>query len=145
MNPDDQGGFSKVTNQSLALGLDYTLSTTSILDVRFGWFNYKVDVQPRDFGTTPSANAGIPGLNLGDDFTSGSVRRQHRRQHAAAPIRLGPWREQRLQLPAVEDESQWQIAANFTKILGTSHTLKMGIDVRRAHNLRVPERLAPVG
>ena len=40
--------------------------------------------------------------------------------------------------PLAEDESQWQIVANFTKILGTSHTLKFGVDVRRAHNLRIP-------
>ncbi len=59
-------------NQSLALGLDYTLSTTSILDVRFGWFNYKVDVLPNDFGTTPALDRRHPGHELSDDpFTSG--------------------------------------------------------------------------
>ena len=93
------GGFSKVKNQSLALGLDYTLSPTSILDFRFGWFNYKVDVLPFDFGTTPAPDAGIPGLNF-DDIQLRALRRvniegnQDRRQ-----LRLRP-RRQPLQLPA---------------------------------------------
>ncbi len=64
------GGVSQVNNQSLALGLDRTFSTNSILDVRFGFFRYKVDVLPFDFGTTPATDLGIPGLNF-DDFSSG--------------------------------------------------------------------------
>ena len=40
-------------------------------DFRFGWFKYKVDVLPFDFGTTPASDAGIPGLNLDKTFTSG--------------------------------------------------------------------------
>ena len=66
----DLGGNTKVKNQSLALGVDYTLSSTSILDFRFGWFRYQVDVLPNDFGTTPATDAGIPGMNL-DAFSSG--------------------------------------------------------------------------
>ncbi len=134
---EDQGGFSKVKNQSLALGLDYTLSPTSVLDVRFGWFNYKVDVLPRDFGTTPSLDAGIPGLNLGDDFTSGlfDANIEGNQDQLRFGYGLGV---NRCNCPLAQDESQWQIAANFTKLLGSSHTLKAGIDVRRAYNLRVP-------
>src|SRR6185436_9213904 len=37
----DLGGNTKVKNQSLALGMDYTLSSTSILDFRFGYFRYQ--------------------------------------------------------------------------------------------------------
>ena len=58
------GGVSKVRNHSVAVGVDYTLNSTTILDVRFGFFKYRVDVLPFDFGTTPAADAGIPGLNL---------------------------------------------------------------------------------
>ena len=134
---EDQGGFSQVTNQSLAMGLDYTLSTSSILDVRFGWFKYKVDVLPRDFGTTPSSAAGIPGLNLGDDFTSGlfDANIEGNQDQLRFGYGLGV---NRCNCPLAQDESQWQIAANLTKVLGISHTFKMGIDIRRAHNLRVP-------
>ena len=65
------GGLSKVRNHSVALGADYTLNSTTVLDFRFGFFKYGVDVLPNDFGTTPPRDAGIPGINLGDDFTSG--------------------------------------------------------------------------
>ena len=65
------GGNSVVRNHSVAPRRDFTLNSTTVLDVRFGFFKYGVDVLPNDFGTTPAADAGIPGLNLGDDFTSG--------------------------------------------------------------------------
>ena len=57
-------------NHSLAIGFDYTLSQTALVDFRFGFFKYGVDVLPFDFGTSPAKDAGIPGLNL-DDFSSG--------------------------------------------------------------------------
>ena len=65
------GGVSDVKNQSLAIGVDHTLSSTLLADFRFGWFQYDVNVLPFDFGTTPAKDAGIPGLNLDTTFTSG--------------------------------------------------------------------------
>ena len=65
------GGVSDVLNQSIAYGIDYAWSDRTLVDFRFGWFRYDVDVLPFDFGTTPAADAGIPGLNLDQDFTSG--------------------------------------------------------------------------
>jgi hypothetical protein len=64
------GGVSDVENHSVAAGFDYTLSSTSILDVRLGFFKYGVEVLPFDYRTTPATDAGIPGLNF-DDFSSG--------------------------------------------------------------------------
>ena len=64
------GGLSDVRNQSLAYGFDYTFSTSTILDFRFGFYSYKVNVLPFDYRTTPAKDAGIPGLNF-DDFSSG--------------------------------------------------------------------------
>ena len=90
-------------NQSLALGVDYALSPTLLADFRFGFFSYSVNVLPFDFGTTPAADAGIPGLNLDDTFTSGLPALfiggdvDSRRHH----VRVGPRRSrQPLQLPA---------------------------------------------
>src|SRR5205085_302076 len=65
------GGVSDVKNQSLAYGIDYALSSSLLTDFRFGFFRYHVNVLPFDFGTTPAADAGIPGLNLDQNFTSG--------------------------------------------------------------------------
>ena len=47
------------------------ISPTLITEARFGTYRYKVRVQPGDVGTTPASDAGIPGLNLGTDATSG--------------------------------------------------------------------------
>ena len=93
------GGMSEVRNHSVALGADFTLNSTTVLDVRFGFFKYGVNVLPNDFGTTPAADAGIPGLNLGDDFTSGLPVHRAQRRHGADAVRLRPGRRP-LQLPA---------------------------------------------
>jgi hypothetical protein len=135
----DLGGNTKVKNQSLALGLDYSLSSTSIVDVRFGWFRYQVDVFPNDFGTTPALDAGIPGMNIpGDPFTSGLPIGFI--NGGAADMSFGTGlgdRGGRCNCPLKQDEQQFQLVTNFTKRLG-DHTAKFGIDIRRAYNLRVP-------
>jgi hypothetical protein len=138
----DLGGNTAVKNQSLALGVDYTLSSTSILDVRFGWFKYNVDVFPNDFGTNPALDAGIPGMNdPNDPFTSGLPQGLITGGHAdmgfGTGLGGGALRESRCNCPLKQDESQYQLVANFTKSLG-AHTAKFGVDVRRAYNLRVP-------
>jgi len=133
----DLGGNTKVKNQSLALGVDYTLSSSSILDFRFGYFRYQVDVFPNDFGTTPATDAGIPGMNL-DAFSSGLPGGLI--NGGAADMSFGTGLGDRLgrcNCPLKEDESQYQFVTNFTKSLG-NHTVKTGFDIRRAFNLRVP-------
>ncbi|NOT47269.1 MAG: TonB-dependent receptor, partial [Acidobacteria bacterium] len=134
------GGSSKSRNISLATGFDYSLSSTSIIDVRFGYFNYKVNVLPFDYQTTPATTAGIPGLNF-DDFSSGlfagfvNVRNASGR---SADINFGSGLGvNRCNCPLDQDEKQYQVVTNLTKIVG-NHTLKFGVDFRRAFNLRVP-------
>jgi hypothetical protein len=89
------GGVSDVKNQSLALGFDYTLSPTSILDVRLGYFRYKVDVLPFDYQTTPMADAGVQLRRL----QLRSLGPLHAGQPGRHELGLGPWGEP-LQLPA---------------------------------------------
>jgi hypothetical protein len=130
------GGNSKVRNQSLALGFDYTLSPTAILDVRFGWFKYKVNVLPSDFGTTPAADAGIPGLNndeLSSGLFAGFIDGEFGFGFGSG---LGD-NVGRCNCPLDEEESQYQIVSNLTKTWG-NHTAKFGVDIRRAFNLRIP-------
>ena len=92
------GGNSKVKNHSVATGFDYTLNPTTVLDFRFGFYQYKVDVLPFDFGTHARDRRGHPGPQLRRTFTSGLSGHLHQRrprlQHG-----LGPGREP-LQLPA---------------------------------------------
>ncbi len=134
------GGSSLSRNISLATGFDYTLSSTMVVDFRFGFFNYKVNVLPFDYQTTPATDAGIPGLNF-DDFSSGlfagfvNVRNASGR---SADINFGSGLGvNRCNCPLDENEKQYQIVTNLTKVTG-NHTLKFGVDVRRAFNLRVP-------
>ncbi len=132
------GGTSKVRNHSLAIGFDYTLSQSMVVDFRFGFFKYGVNVLPADFGTTPAADAGVPGLNLDDNFTSGLfsgfVADDGRPGHFNFGSGLGV---NRCNCPLDEQEKQFQFVGNLLKTWG-NHTFKFGVDVRRAFNLRVP-------
>lgn len=133
------GGSSKTRNISLATGFDYTLDSTTVLDFRFGFFNYKVNVLPFDFQTTPATDAGIPGLNF-DDFSSGlfagfiNIRTAGDSRDFNFGSGLGV---NRCNCPLDQNEKQYQAVTNLTKIFG-NHTFKFGVDIRRAFNLRVP-------
>lgn len=129
------GGSSKVRNHSVAIGFDYTLSPTVLVDFRFGFFKYGVSVLPADFGTKPAADAGIPGLNLDDTFTSGLFSgfvNGDRGFNFGSGLGVN-----RCNCPLDEQEKQFQFVGNLLKTWG-NHTFKFGVDVRRAFNLRVP-------
>ncbi|MEN3334151.1 MAG: hypothetical protein V7641_3516 [Blastocatellia bacterium] len=128
------GGTSKVRNHSIAMGFDYTLTQTMLVDFRFGFFKYGVNVLPFDFGTTPAADAGIPGLN-NDDFSSGLFAgfvEGDRGFNFGSGLGVN-----RCNCPLDQQEKQFQFVGNLLKSAG-NHTFKFGVDVRRALNLRVP-------
>jgi hypothetical protein len=132
------GGKSTVRNQSLATGFDHSIGAKTTLDFRLGYFKYKVDVLPFDFGTTPAKDAGIPGLNLDTGFTSGLFGGFIGEDSDSRKIRFGSGLGvNRCNCPLNEDESQVQVVANMTRIV-SNHTVKFGVDVRHATNLRVP-------
>jgi hypothetical protein len=129
------GGVSDVINQSLAVGIDKAFSTSLLADFRFGFFKYKVNVLPFDFGSRPAADAGIPGLNLDDTFTSGlfgGFVEGDRGFNFGSGLGVN-----RCNCPLDQDEKQFQAVGNVTRLMG-NHSVKVGIDVRRAYNLRVP-------
>ncbi|HEV2665920.1 MAG TPA: carboxypeptidase-like regulatory domain-containing protein, partial [Blastocatellia bacterium] len=64
------GGQSKGRNQSVAYGFDYQWNDRLVSDFRFGFFRYRVNVLPSDFGKNTANDVGVPGLNL-DPFSSG--------------------------------------------------------------------------
>ena len=134
------GGVSDVRNQSLAYGVDWALSPSLLADFRFGWFGYRVNVLPSDFGTTPASAAGIPGLNLDSTFASGLpaffIGADDDSRRIAFGSGLGD-RVGRCNCPLDQNEKQLQLVGNLTKQVN-AHTVKFGIDVRRAYNLRVP-------
>ena len=134
------GGISDARNQSLAYGVDHALSSSLLADFRFGWFKYRVNVLPSDFGTTPATDAGIRGLNLDNTFASGLpaffIGGDSDSRRMAFGSGLGD-RVGRCNCPLDQDEQQFQVVGNVTKMMG-NHSIKFGIDVRRAYNLRVP-------
>jgi Carboxypeptidase regulatory-like domain/TonB dependent receptor len=132
-------GTASLRNQSLAYGLDYVLRPHWLADFRFGFFRYRVLVNPNGLGTSPAKDAGIPGLNLDSSYTSGmpafflngtgafffgySLNRNNQGNQCNCPLN--------------EQENEFQWVGNMTHTLG-NHSLKFGADFRHAQNLRVP-------
>ena len=137
-------GSSKVRNQSLALGFDYTWSSNVVTDFRVGYFRYRVNVLPGGVGTSPAADAGIPGLNLDDFFTSGMPA-----FGIETPDHRGDFDNRETfkfgfslfangcNCPLSQLERQLQLVNNWTLLHG-DHNFKVGADLRFARNLRVP-------
>ncbi|HQR34338.1 MAG TPA: TonB-dependent receptor [Blastocatellia bacterium] len=131
------GGDSKVRNQSVAYGFDYSWNSTLITDFRFGFFRYKVNVLPFDYGKTTAKDAGINGLN-NDAFSSGLFAGFIDGNGGTGGTNFGSGLGvNRCNCPLDQDENQFQFVSNTSKFVG-NHTFKFGVDVRRAYNLRVP-------
>src|SRR5215472_781032 len=64
-------GSSSSLNHSVAAGFDYVVRPNLLTDFRFGFFRYQVFVVPNGLDTSPAADAGIPGLNLGTPISGG--------------------------------------------------------------------------
>lgn len=128
-------GLSKVRNQSLAIGYIRSLSPSLITEARFGYMRYRVNVLPAGLGTSPAADAGIPGLNLDKFFTSGMpgvfIEGDGGFNFGYS---LGT---NQCNCPLDQKEQQFQWISNTTWVKGT-HTFKFGGDLRYATNLRVP-------
>ena len=145
--PVDSGGqfagTSKVRNQSLATGFDYTFSPTLLTDVRFGYMRYHVQVAPGGVGTSPAQDAGAIGLNVDTLYTTGMP---YFHVTGALPdfnfgYSLGA---NQCNCPLLESEHQYQFVNNWTKIRG-NHSFKFGADIRYAYNLRVPSDVHRAG
>ena len=140
------GGSSKGANDSLALGADVAVNPKLVTDLRLGYFRYNIVTSKYDQGTAFATNLGIPGLNTGNNFTSGAPGFQIQEMDAA--LDSYPSQDQgsqygaslnvnRCNCPLTEKEDQFQIVNNWTRTIG-NHAVKFGADLRYARNLRVP-------
>ncbi len=128
-------GVSDVVNQSLSLGYNRTISNSLITELRFGFMRYRVNVLPNGLGTSPAKDAGIPGLNLDNYFTSGFPAFFIQGDGGTnLGYSLGT---NQCNCPLAQRESQYQIVSNTTKVW-QNHSFKIGADLRWAQNLRVP-------
>jgi hypothetical protein len=134
-------GISRTRNQSIAAGFNHSLSATLLTDFRFGWFRYRVNVDPGGGDANPAAEAGIPGLNL-DDFSRGMpaflLNGYGPGGNTGNQFNFGyALQFARCNCPLRQDERQFQFVNNWTKLQG-NHTIKFGADIRHAMNLRIP-------
>jgi len=131
-------GNSFVRNQSISMGTTHTFSPTLVNEFRFGYMKYTVQTTPNGVGTSPAADAGIPGLNLDPYYTSGlpyfNFQDQNSTQITSLGYALGA---NQCNCPLTQSEGQYQFTDNVSKIVG-NHTYKFGADIRYAKNLRVP-------
>ena len=130
-------GASNSRNHSIAAGFDYNVRPNLLTDFRFGYVRYHVFGQPNGIGTSPAKYAGIPGVNLDANFTSGMPAffiNGYGNNLFKFGYALGV---NGCNCPLIQDEKQFQFVNNWTKISG-NHTIKFGTDLRRALNLRVP-------
>ncbi len=128
-------GTSSLRDQSLSYGMDYTIRPNWLADFRFGFFRYRVFVNPNGIGTSPAKDAGIPGLNVDDYYTSGMP---HFGINGTGGFSFGySLGINSCNCPLNEQENEFQWVGNTTRIFG-NHSLKAGVDWRFQQNLRVP-------
>jgi len=128
-------GTSSLRDQSLSSGFDYAISPTWLTDFRFGFFRYRVFVNPNGLGTSPAKDAGIPGLNLDNYYTSGMP---HFTLNGTGGFNFGySLTVNSCNCPLNEQENEFQWVGNTTRIMG-NHAIKAGVDFRFQQNLRVP-------
>jgi hypothetical protein len=133
-------GFSDVRNQSISIGTTHTFNPTLVNEFRFGYMKYRVQVVPNGVGTSPAADAGIPGLNLDNFYTSGlpyfNFRDASHNDSSVTALGYG-LNANGCNCPLNQSEGQYQVTDNLSKIVG-NHSFKFGADIRYAKNLRVP-------
>ena len=135
------GGTASGRSQSAVFGMDIALSPKLLTDFRLGYLRYHVKTQKYDGEENLASSVGIPGLNLGDSFTAGAPAFFVENSSGGGGDGLSNFGSalgvNACNCPLLETEDQYQIVNNWTKIMGT-HSLKFGVDMRYARNLRVP-------
>ncbi len=137
-------GSSQGANSSAAAGIDVALNPKLTFDVRLGYFRYNIGTHKYNEGVDFMTGLGIPGENSGNLITSGAggFSLQDPGTYGTGDDSSGSVYGQGLgwthcNCPLTEREDQFQLATNFTRILG-NHAVKFGVDLRYARNLRVP-------
>jgi Carboxypeptidase regulatory-like domain len=136
------GGSASGRNQNAVIGTDIALSPKLLTDVRLGYLRYHVRTAKYDGDSDLATQLGIPGLNIpGQPFTAGAPAFYAQNASGGNGDGLSPvgsaLNVNACNCPLLETEDQYQVVNNWTKIFGT-HSLKFGVDMRYARNLRVP-------
>ena len=138
------GGNSKGANDSLATGMDIAVSPTLATDFRLGYYRYNIVDEKFDAGTQEATNLGFGGLNTADPITDGLPGFQITMPNGGQTEWGAGLNINRCNCPLIEREDQFQVVNNWTKALG-NHSIKVGVDLRYARNLRVPSDVDRTG
>ncbi len=134
-------GSSNIHNHSLAAGFDKAISSTLLTDFRFGWFQYNPHSIKPDANVAAAQDLGLNGLNDPADPNTGglpTLRFDSGDNKNTGLTDFGDGLDpSRCNCPLIEKEHQYQFVNNWTKIKG-NHGMKVGVDLRFAHNLRIP-------
>ncbi|GGA72596.1 hypothetical protein GCM10011507_25270 [Edaphobacter acidisoli] len=131
------GGNSQGANDSLAAGMDIAVNQTLVTDFRLGYYRYNIVDSKFDQSTQAAAALGFGGLNTGSYFTNGLPGFQITLPNSGQTEWGAGLNINRCNCPLTEREDQFQVVNNWTKTIG-NHSIKFGVDLRYARNLRVP-------
>jgi outer membrane receptor protein involved in Fe transport len=131
------GGNSAGANDSVAAGMDIAINPTLVTDFRLGYYRYNINDQKFDAGTQAAASLGFGGLNTADPITDGLPGFQISMPNNGQTEWGAGLNINRCNCPLIEREDQYQLVNNWTKTIG-NHSVKVGVDLRYARNLRVP-------
>jgi hypothetical protein len=127
-------GSGSTRPQSNALGFNYAVKPAVLTDFRFGWYRQRIFVSPLvdgDFAT----EAGAPGLNIPTDPTT--LNMPNFNLNGQGGFQFGSSLYNNCNCPLTEKMQQFQFINNWSFTKG-NHTFKVGGDIRRLQNLRVP-------
>lgn len=133
------GGYSTGANDSVAAGMDFALKPSLLTDFRIGYYRYNIIDQKNNQGVDYMNTLGWVGQNTSDPSTSGTggIETQGLPTGGTQPLFGSGLAVSRCNCPLTEREDQIQLVNNWTKIVG-NHSIKFGVDLRYARNLRVP-------
>jgi len=135
LNPIGYTGVGDTRPQSNSFGVSYALKPNLLMDVRFGWYKQRINVNPLvsgDFAT----QAGAPGLNIPGDPTTNSMP-HFSINEGPGNLDFGNGLYDNCNCPLVERMQQFQEIGNLTWTVG-KHTFKFGPDLHYNQNLRLP-------
>jgi hypothetical protein len=124
------GGYAKGRNQNLSLNVNHVITPSLLVDGRYGYSRYRVNVLQPDYGTNLAQQVGIPNINFGGIDTSGLSRIN---VNGIGSFSMGGGAACNCPLDEVMNYQQW--ASNVSWVKG-SHTTKYGADIRRFWNYR---------
>jgi outer membrane receptor protein involved in Fe transport len=128
-------GVGDTRPQSNSFGVSYAISPSLLMDVRFGWYKQRINVDPLVDGNF-ATQAGAPGLNIPTDPTTNNMP-HFSIGEGPGELDFGNGLYNNCNCPLIERMQQFQEIGNLTWTVG-KHTFKFGPDFHYLQNLRLP-------